>query len=107
MNRTTKELIKGALADPVTGIPLLAAESREAIRANDTARARSLGMTLLSLSVDRARADPANRDLVAWLIEQRISLQIVLWSAIFARMIGDVVLEDRALNLARESPLAE
>lgn len=106
MERSIEELIKAAHSDPENGLPLLAAASREAIATNDAKRAGLLVKVLLSLSVERRLTDAGHRDLVDWLLSQPTSLQIVLWAAIFARMVGDLSLEQRALSLAPTTPLA-
>ncbi len=106
MAATIKQIIKDAINEPSVGLPKLASESREAIRSNDLERARPLVMTLLSLSVQHGMTNLADRDLVEWLLDQGTSLQLVLWAVIFARKIGDLPLEQRALSLAPTAPLA-
>lgn len=106
MAPTIKQIIKDAIHEPLVGLPILASESREAIRNNDLERARPLVMTLLSLSIERSMTNAADRDLVEWLLGQGTSLQLVLRAVLFARKIGDLPLEQRALSLAPTAPLA-
>ncbi len=106
MERSIEDLVKEAHRDQDGGLSLLSIASRDAIKSNDTSRARPLVMALLSLSIERGTTNAAHRDLIDWLLSQGTSLQIVLWSAIFARMVGDLALEQRALALAPTTPLA-
>jgi hypothetical protein len=103
---STKQLITAAIRDPSAQIPVLAVEARNAIGSNDAKRALPIVMTLLSLSVDRKQADSGHRDLIDWLLNQETSLQMVLWAVLFARMISDPALEQKALALAPSSTLA-
>lgn len=105
MERSIEELVLDAHRDP-NGLRILAQASKEAVDSGDVKRARPLVMALLSLSIERSMTNAADRDLVAWLLGQGTSLQLVLWAVIFARRIGDLPLEQRALSLAPTAPLA-
>jgi hypothetical protein len=106
MERSIEELVLEAHRDPGKGLGSLAAASKEAIDLGDVKRARPLVMALLTLSIEHSAINAADRDLVEWLLGQGTSLQLVLWAVIFARRIGDLPLEQRALSLAPTAPLA-
>lgn len=106
MAKSVREIVGRAHKDPEKGPALLVREARRAIEAGDAARARPLVLALLGLSIERGQPQARHGDLFAWLLGQQVSLQVVLWVALYARMISDGDLERRALSQAPTAPLA-